>query len=570
MSAFRLRGSALLLVMATITVVSVIGAALVSISGTSIQSQLKTGNAMRAFYLAESGLRLARSRPRPAPFYTVWIAGDGTFRRIEDAPPPAVPTPIPTSGFRIARNRCKLESIGIVRSDSVFESARRLAIPFFNGMPCWRFETPPADGVLLDDCGESQGLLRGAGWEWRRCDGRTGGTLFLDGSAYIETDFAPFCEIGDAAAFTISFWARPADTGVGTVVGVSDGVNRFSVGIDGAGQWYWAYGNQTGGGIPAFPGIWQRVTVVYDPASGEIRLQAVSCASGVREQTVAYDGSAVIPEPAYPSGLFVGAENRNTSATRFFRGDIDDLDIRNEVVLPNRPELVCPGAPAVAYYPLDRDLVDHSGPLALGNGHAADAVGGDLAATDRWDCPEGALALSGSGEYLRVSDAVDLDLATGGTIAAWVAPSALSSEAVVLQKGRTGTGASPAYSLQFGGSEPAIFPDYPRVTVTHSTGTVFRVDAGRPVTPGEWVHLAATWDVASDELILYRNGVEEARSSMESFSQLQTVPGDLLIGAGESEAGEVHNLFPGRLDDILLYDTPLTPEAIAVLAADAP
>jgi hypothetical protein len=556
--------------MATITVVSVIGAALVSITGTSIQSQLKTGNAMRAFYLAESGLRMARSQPRPGPFFTVWTGEDGRLRMAEDPPPPAAPTPIPTLGFRIARNRCKLESVGVVRSDSIFESARRLAVPFFNGMPCWRFEAPPADGGVPDDCGENQGRLHGAGWEWRRCDGRTGGTLFLGGAVHMETDFAPFCEIGDGAAFAISFWARPADAGGGIALGVADGVNRFSVGIDGAGDWFWAYGNRTGGGIPAEPGIWQRVRVAHDPAIGEVRLQVVSCPSGPREERTPYDGSAVIPEPALWAGLFVGAENRNGNPGGFFRGDIDDVDIRNEAVPPDPLQLVCPGAAAVAHYPLDRDTADHGGPLASGNGHDAAAFGGTLAAPDRWACPEGALALSGAGEHLRVDDDDDLDLRTGGTVAAWVAPSSLASEAVLLQKGATGTPAGPAYLLQFGGAEPSIPPRHLRFSVADSMGTIFRVDAGRPMAIDEWGHVAATWDVASGDLILYLNGAEEARASLESSTPLQDVAGPLFFGAGETDAGDVRDPFHGRLDDILLYDTPLTADAIAALAADAP
>jgi hypothetical protein len=298
----RGRGSVILLILGTIAVVSLMGAAMVSLSGTSLQSQLNTGNALRAHYLAESGARFADRRPRPGNFFTVW-SEDGIFRFVADDPPPAEPTPIPNAGFRVVRTGCKLESIGIVRANTVFEAAHRIVGRFSNGMPCWRFDDPPTGNSFDDSCGASPGVASGTGWEWRTCDGRPDGALSLDGTGYMETDFHPFCEIGDGAPFTVRFWARPVDGFGGAVLGVDDGFNRFSVGVDAAGAWTWAYGNRTGGGIPADPNVWQRVTFLYDPAFGEVRLQVVSCPSGVRVRSESYDGSAVIPEPREPPGF---------------------------------------------------------------------------------------------------------------------------------------------------------------------------------------------------------------------------------------------------------------------------
>lgn len=572
------RGSAVILLMAAITVVSLVGAALVSISSTSIQGQLNTGNALRAYYLAESGLRFAELRPRPGPNYTVWTDENGRFRLTLDSPPPAAPQPIPSTGFRIRRTGCKLESIGVVRSDSVFESAQRLVVRSFNGMPCWTFDESGAgpDGALFSEpCGASVGELQGAGWEWRVCDGIPGGSLQFTGLGdYMETDFPPFCEIGDGAPFTIQFRARPEEGATGVVMGVDDGFNRFSVGIDGAGDWYWAYGDQTGGGIPALPGVWQRVTVLHDPSISEVRMQRVSCPGGVEETVSAYGGNAVIPEPDGSPMLFVGAENRNGSADGFWAGGLDGLDIVNAAAFPDNPGLFCPGAVAEAFYPLDRDALDRSGPLQAGNGHDAANAGADPAVPDRWDCPEGAFGFSGAGDHLRLPDADVLDFLSGGTLALWIYPESFAAFSGLIHKGDNIDFSDEAYSLQFGGDDPAVSANEDQLffALRDPGGGMIGVGSPNALSLSEWVHVAVTWDpLAESALVLYRDGAEVARVSLDGFGPLRDSAAGINIGAKLPE-GAALNTYPfhGRMDDVLLFGRALSPEEIAELAADRP
>jgi hypothetical protein len=574
----RHRGSAVILLMAAITVVSLVGAALVSISGTSIQSQLNTGNALRAYFLAESGLRFAELRPRPGPYYTVWTDENGRFRLTLDPPPPDAPRPIPSTGFRIRRTGCKLESIGVVRSDSVFESAQRLVVRSFNGMPCWTFDEPGTgaeDARFPEPCGASVGEMRGAGWEWRVCDGIQGGSLQFNGLGdYMETDFPPFCEIGDGAPFTIQFRARPEEGTAGVVMGVGDGFNRFSVGIDGTGDWYWAYGDQTGGGIPSLPGVWQRVTVLYDPSLNEVRMQRVSCPGGVEETVSAYGGNAVIPEPGGTPMLFVGAENRNGTPEDFWAGGLDGLDIVNAAAFPDRPELFCPGAAAEAFYPLDRDALDRSGPLQAGNGHDAVGAGADPAVPDRWDCPEGAFGFGGGGDYLRVPDDDVLDFLSGGTLALWIFPESFSAFSGLVHKGEDPTFTDEAYSLAFGGPAPdfSAAEDQLVFSLHDPGGEMIAVETPDALSLSEWVHVAVTWDpFAESALVLYRDGAPVAQASLDGFGPLRNSAGGVMIGAQLPDGAALNNYpFHGRMDDVLFFDRALSPEEIAELAADRP
>lgn len=563
------RGSAIILVMASITIVSLLGAALVSLSGTSLQSQLNTGNALRAFYLAESGLRFARLRPRPGNFFTVRTGEDGTFVLAVDDPPPAEPTPIPTNGFRVIRTGCKLESIGIVRSDSVFEAAQRLVVRSSNGMPCWDFDDSPFGTGFPDSCGTSVATIQGTAWEWAVCDGRPGGTLVLGGGDYLETDFYPFCEIGDGAPFTIRFWARPVAGFGGTVLGVGDGPNRFSVGLDGFGAWRWSYGNRSGGGIPADPGVWQRVTVLYDSARNEVRLQVASCPSGVRDRVNAYDGSAVIPDQSGTAVLFLGAENRNGSPADFFTGSVDAIDIVNAVELPDSPSLFCPGAEALAYYPLDRGTEDRSGPLAAGNGHDAAAFGGTLLAADRSGCPEGGFEFDGLGDQLRVADADALDPPAGGTLAAWIFPRSFREYAGLIHKGDLDSFADESYTLQFGGSELDTSSRQLRIGLTDDAGQVFFADSDILLSENTWYHVAATWDpFDAREMVLYVDGAPSGRVSLETMAGIRNSEGGLTIGAQLPATASFQLPYEGTMDDILIYPRPLSAEEVAFLAAD--
>lgn len=574
----RLHGSAIILMMATITVISLVGAALVSISSTSIQSQLNTGNALRAYYLAESGLRFAELDTGPGPFYTVWTDENGNLRLTVDDPPPAPPQPIPATGFRIRRTGCKLESIGLVRTDSVFEAGQRLVVRSFNGMPCWNFDEPGSGSegnVFSEPCGANVATFQGSGGEWRVCDGISGGSVALTGMGdYLETNFPPFCEIGDGAAFTVRFQARPDGMGSGVVLGVSDGFNRFSAGIDGNGDWYWAYGNRTGGYLPAEPGIWQRVTFLYDPAMNEVRFQVVSCPTGVRQEITAYDGNAVIPGPLEASMLFLGAENRNGIPLDFWEGGIDRLEIVNAVEIPDSPELFCPGAAAEAFFPLDWDARDRSGPLQEGNGHDAVAWGGTLEAADRWNCPQGGYAFEGDGDHLSVPDADGLDLLDGGTLAVWIYPQSFLPFSGLIHKGDQPSLADAAYTLQFGGPDPTIAAAENQLFfgLRDILGSVASVESSVALSPEEWVHVAVTWDPFDGaELVLFLDGVRVSDASLAGFGGIRNSVGGLNFGAQFPDSLALNNYpFHGRMDDVLIYDTPLSEEAIARLAANRP
>ncbi|CAM3424288.1 LamG-like jellyroll fold domain-containing protein [Stackebrandtia soli] len=82
---------------------------------------------------------------------------------------------------------------------------------------------------------------------------------------------------------------------------------------------------------------------------------------------------------------------------------------------------------------------------------------------------------------------------------------------------------------------------------------------------GEWYHLAAVYDAASDELRLYVNG--ELRAVSPGPTEPWHVDGRLLLGAAASQAGtEPWSFADGGIDDVAVYQSALTDSQVDLLS----
>ena len=82
-----------------------------------------------------------------------------------------------------------------------------------------------------------------------------------------------------------------------------------------------------------------------------------------------------------------------------------------------------------------------------------------------------------------------------------------------------------------------------------------------PPVLGEWEHYAMTFDVFTDEVNVYKNG---------SLVRTGAVPhlepdNDLWILAHNQDVSNQKDSFPGRLDDLRIYDRMLTPNDVSAL-----
>lgn len=153
-----------------------------------------------------------------------------------------------------------------------------------------------------------------------------------------------------------------------------------------------------------------------------------------------------------------------------------------------------------------------------------------------------ALSLDGVTGKVTVPDATALDFTTGFTLEAWVYPtSALTGWKAIIVK-------EYVYYLYAnnGGTNKmfcgAVIGGQPR-----------GLNSSTPIPIGVWTHLAMTYDGAV--FSLYVNGV--LASNMSVTGTVATTNNNLWVGA--SNYGEY---FPGRLDDIRIYNAALTQAAI--------
>lgn len=87
-----------------------------------------------------------------------------------------------------------------------------------------------------------------------------------------------------------------------------------------------------------------------------------------------------------------------------------------------------------------------------------------------------------------------------------------------------------------------------------------QVRSPRTIQPGQWTHVAGTFDAETGETVFYLNGREAARSSGRP-DRIPPVSAAIAVGVRDGSA-----FLNGELDDIRIYDRALGPAAIAPLA----
>ena len=189
----------------------------------------------------------------------------------------------------------------------------------------------------------------------------------------------------------------------------------------------------------------------------------------------------------------------------------------------------------VAYYPFNGDSDDESG-----NGNHG-LVYGAAPAADRFGLQGHAYSFDGMNDYIRVPRSSSLDITGPMTMAAWVyAYSVPPGVTAVVEKEISSMG----YNIHL--LEPSA------VHIRVDGGIV----EGGLIETNRWHFLAGVHD--GTDLILYIDGDEIARTP-EALPTL--VPSkDLYIGAWQRS-----RIFDGLIDDVRLYDRPLSPMEIGLL-----
>ncbi len=272
------------------------------------------------------------------------------------------------------------------------------------------------------------------------------------------------------------------------------------------------------------------VKIPYDGPASDLA-STVWHAWNVDLSTVGTNLSAV-------SKVAIGVDGAGASGLLY----IDDVRL-----YPKTPEYIIPTPPAntglVAHYTFDAGsgmtVAD-----ASGNGNTGTAEGSPGWVPGKIN---GAMEFSGD-DYVDCGDAASLVIRDAITVACWIKVQAfVNNWETIIAMGddsyRMSRGPETGNSIHFGCNGP----------------TGGNLDGVGDVTTNTWRHATLVYDGV--DKIIYIDGIEVAR--VASTGQIDESSYNLWIGANEQQTGRN---FHGLIDDLRIYNRPLSPEEVAGLA----
>ncbi len=306
------------------------------------------------------------------------------------------------------------------------------------------------------------------------------------------------------------------------------------------------------GGLPALPD--------NDPPSAPTQLAARNATSG--QVTLVWNASTdnvgVAFYGVYRDGVYIGYaltptfDDTNVTPGVNHTYEVSAWDAAGNESPRSNLLVVAVAAPPVAsdvlaYWKFD----EGRGTIAAdssGNGHNGTIFGATWVAGQIGQ----ALAFDGTSNYVQIPPDPSIDNLQGLTIAAWIYPRQ-DKHWHVLDKG---DGDKRLYAV---GTSNTLDG-----RVRYSGTYAFSESKSNTVVLNQWQHVAMTWSPATNVVRLYRNGVEVPYATQTPGTG--TVQDDsvypFVIGVRGNAAQWPNTLFNGVLDDIRLYNRPLTSQEI--------
>ncbi|MEU6994660.1 LamG-like jellyroll fold domain-containing protein [Streptomyces sp. NPDC046465] len=393
--------------------------------------------------------------------------------------------------------------------------------------------------------------------------------LRLDGtSGYAATD-APVVDTD--RGFTVSAWAKLDKKPDGAAVIASQPGNSrpgfelyYSAHLD---RWVFnqyvadtpeastvrAMADKPGG---AGVGKWTHLVGSYDSIDKKIRLYVDNKLAGEAPLPHAWNARR---------GLMIGASSYDGTPGSYFPGTIDDVQIfdkriaADEVAKLNRHEYIGdPGRPAVALFALDENA---DATEVQGHGDVLPAVYHGGVTTGRPGVTGKATRFNGTDGYARIgrTSGPHVNTSRSFTVSAWAKLDRKPDGAAVIaaQAGKERPGFELYYSSAYG---RWVFNQYSSDAADAKPVRAMQPD-GAGVPTGEWAHLTGVHDTVANTLTLYVNGTRAGSTKLAGAFYADQ---PMYIGAG-SYGGHVTNHFPGEIDDVRLYDRPVSADEVRQL-----
>ncbi|WP_185792315.1 LamG domain-containing protein [Actinoallomurus bryophytorum] len=312
-------------------------------------------------------------------------------------------------------------------------------------------------------------------------------------------------------------------------------------------------------------GAWTHLVGVYDAVAKTLSLYV----NGTLAQTVPY----TTPWNA-TGGLQIGVGSYGGVPGSFFSGDLDDVHVFDRVVTDEEARNLFTQRPVVAaryklndatstvrtakaYWKLDEaagatQAVDAQGAFPAG-AHGGVTFGGTGKVGK-------AMQLNGSTGYAATSGPV-VDTTKSFSVSAWVKLAAKSATPIILsQEGSRGSAFALYYSATY---DRWIFN---MQTPDSDTPTYIRAQSTQPPVLNTWTHLTGVYDSDAQQIRLYADGkLQQTVAQPNTWAST----GPLNLGRFKTKGTYVSYL-NGALDDVRVFDQPLTDSEAAQLAGGAP
>ncbi|MGW8384374.1 LamG-like jellyroll fold domain-containing protein [Streptomyces albidoflavus] len=373
--------------------------------------------------------------------------------------------------------------------------------------------------------------------------------------------------------FTVSAWVKLSRTPTGTAtVAMQPGNNRpgFELYYSAAYE-RWIF-NQYASDSPDAKIVRAMASEPGDVKIGEWQ-HLVGSYNGVERFIELYVDGKQVGQADLPAawnarrGLVVGAASHAGKVSNFFPGAIDEVQVFDKRItagevdkLGTHERVGDPGRPAIAVF----DMEDTAETVAAAEGlrgHggvlAADYHGGVTTGID--GVAGKATRFNGNDGYGRVgrSSGPHVNTSRSFAVMAWAKLGTKKPDnaaIVASQAGRERPGFELYYSSVY---DRWAFNQYSADSADAKVVRALQADK-ESARADTWAHLAGVHDVVADTLTLYVNGVEAGRTKLGgAFYADQS----MFIGAGQY-SGSVKNHFPGTIDDVRLFDRPVSAEEV--------
>ncbi|WP_405895231.1 DNRLRE domain-containing protein [Streptomyces sp. NBC_00104] len=405
--------------------------------------------------------------------------------------------------------------------------------------------------------------------------GTLGTALSLDGTTgYASTDLSV---VDTTTGFSVSAWAK-LDTKPGHGAMVATQIGNDAAGFEllySSAYDRWVFGTlatdapgatakramaSAAGGAEA--GVWTHLVGTYDPGATKMRLYVNGTLTGEVTHEITWNARR---------GLQIGAGRNSGALKDFFPGAVDEVQLFDKAVAQDEVDKLYakqsvgdPGRPAVSIFHLDEASTETSRIKGYGGVVPAKYAGG--VTTGVPGVAGKAAQFNGTDAYAKIGQqrAPHINTSRSFTVSAWAKMDRKPDGAGVItaQAGQYRSGFELYYSKAYDrwavNQYSADAEDATPIRAMQPDGTTARV--------GEWVHLVGVHDTVMNTLTLYVNGVRAGSTTLTSpFYADQS----MYIGAGGYN-GQIQSHFPGTIDDVRLYDRPLSPEEVQQMVKQRP